>query len=96
MSEEQKRKLQSQLWGICNYLRGKMSGDEYRDYTLGFIFFKFLSERLYAIAQNALEAVIGLLSNLFFGTGIPAAILVFKKCREDSENILFIDAIYSC
>lgn len=33
-----------------------MSGDEFRDYILGFIFFKFLSERLYAIAQNALEA----------------------------------------
>lgn len=42
--------------------------------------------------MNALDAVIGLPSNLFFGTGIPAAILVFKKCREDSENILFIDA----
>ena len=56
MSEEQKRRLQAQLWSICNYLRGKMSGDEFRDYILGFIFFKFLSERLYAIAQNALEA----------------------------------------
>lgn len=56
MSEEQKRRLQTQLWSICNYLRGKMSGDEFRDYILGFIFFKFLSERLYAIAQNALEA----------------------------------------
>jgi len=42
--------------------------------------------------MNALDAVIGLPENLFFGTGIPAAILVFKKCREDSENVLFIDA----
>ena len=42
--------------------------------------------------MNALDAVIGLPANLFFGTGIPAAILVFKKCREDSENVLFIDA----
>ena len=40
---------------------------------------------------NYLDAVIGLASNLFFGTSIPACILVFKKCRENSD-ILFIDA----
>lgn len=42
--------------------------------------------------QNQLDAVIGLPSNLFYGTGIPATILVFKKCRRDDEDILFIDA----
>lgn len=56
MSEEQKRQLQAQLWAICNFLRGKMSGDEFRDYILGFIFYKFLSNRLYAIAQDVLSS----------------------------------------
>ena len=42
--------------------------------------------------RNYLDAVIGLPSNIFYGTSIPTCILVFKKCREDSENILFIDA----
>src|SRR3990167_1944708 len=42
--------------------------------------------------QNYLDAVIGLPSNLFYGTTIPATILVFKKCRKDNEDILFIDA----
>ena len=42
--------------------------------------------------NNYLDAVIGLPANVFYGTGIPSVILVFKKCREDSENILFIDA----
>lgn len=42
--------------------------------------------------QNYLDAVIGLPSNLFYGTSIPATVLVFKKCRRDDENILFIDA----
>lgn len=55
MSEEQKRILQQQLWAICNLLRGRISGDDYRDYILGFIFYKFLSERLYSIAQEALS-----------------------------------------
>jgi len=36
--------------------------------------------------------VIGLPANIFYGTSIPTCILVFKKCRENPENILFIDA----
>ena len=42
--------------------------------------------------KNYLDAVIGLPANIFYGTSIPTCILVFKKCREDSENVLFIDA----
>jgi type I restriction enzyme M protein len=42
--------------------------------------------------KNYLDAVIGLPANIFFGTSIPTVILVFKKCREHSDNILFIDA----
>jgi len=44
------------------------------------------------IEDNILEAVIGLPANLFFGTGIPAAILIFNKGKGTNENILFIDA----
>jgi type I restriction enzyme M protein len=43
------------------------------------------------IDENLLDAVIGLPSNLFFGTSIPACILVFKKQKSDSD-VLFIDA----
>ena len=43
------------------------------------------------IDRNLLDAVIGLPENLFFGTTIKAAILVFKKNRTTDE-ILFIDA----
>lgn len=42
--------------------------------------------------QNYLDAVIGLPANIFYGTSIPVTILVFKKCRKDDEDILFIDA----
>ncbi|MED2010641.1 type I restriction-modification system subunit M [Brevibacillus borstelensis] len=42
--------------------------------------------------KNYLDAVIGLPANIFFGTTIPTCILVFKKCRKDDDNILFIDA----
>lgn len=43
------------------------------------------------IEENLLEAVIGLPSNLFFGTGIPAAIMIFNKAKK-SKEVLFIDA----
>ena len=44
------------------------------------------------IEENILEAVIGLPANLFFGTGIPAAILIFNRGKEKNKNVLFIDA----
>ncbi len=43
------------------------------------------------IEENILEAVIGLPANLFFGTGIPAGILVFNKGKANN-NVLFIDS----
>ncbi|MGP5662980.1 type I restriction-modification system subunit M [Psychrobacter celer] len=43
------------------------------------------------IEENLLDTVIGLPEKLFFGTGIPAAILVFKKNKSD-DTVLFIDA----
>ena len=44
------------------------------------------------IEENVLEAVIGLPANLFFGTGIPAAILIFNKGKGKNTDVLFIDA----
>ncbi|NBR14856.1 MAG: type I restriction-modification system subunit M [Crocinitomicaceae bacterium] len=43
------------------------------------------------IRENLLEAVIGLPANLFFGTGIPAAIMLFNKGKKHND-VLFIDA----
>lgn len=54
MSEEQKRQLEQQLWNIANTLRGKMDADEFRDYILGFIFYKYLSEKIHHTANKIL------------------------------------------
>lgn len=49
--------------------------------------------RQYLIEQmNVVDAIIGLPANIFYGTSIPTCILVLKKNREHSGNILFIDA----
>lgn len=55
MSEDQKRVLEQQLWNIANTLRGKMNADEFRDYILGFIFYKYLSERIEIFANEILK-----------------------------------------
>lgn len=78
MSEEHKKQLEQQLWNIANTLRGKMNADEFRDYILGFIFYKYLSERMQLYADLILK---------------PDGI-VFTDIEEDSVNGKeFIDAI---
>ena len=47
--------------------------------------------RQHMIEENLLKAVIGLPANLFFGTGIPAAMLIFDKGKH-TRDVLFIDA----
>lgn len=44
------------------------------------------------IEEHLLKAVIGLPANLFFGTGIPASILIFDKNKKKHSQVLFIDA----
>lgn len=55
MSEDQKKQLEQQLWNIANTLRGKMNADEFRDYILGFIFYKYLAEKMDIYANNILK-----------------------------------------
>jgi len=54
MGEDQKKLLKQQLWNIANELRGKMNADEFRDYILGFIFYKYLSEKMEIYADDIL------------------------------------------
>ncbi|MCI1901767.1 MAG: type I restriction-modification system subunit M [Bifidobacteriaceae bacterium] len=51
------KQLTSQLWAMANDLRGKMDASEYRDYILGFIFYRYLSENQekYMVDQGLLD-----------------------------------------
>ena len=55
MTDYQKKQLEQQLWNVANQLRGKMHADEFRDYCLGFIFFKYLSEKMHHHANGILD-----------------------------------------
>ncbi|MDG1730395.1 MAG: type I restriction-modification system subunit M [Algibacter sp.] len=52
---EQTQQIQTQLWNIANTLRGKMDADDFRDYILGFIFYKYLSRKMELYANEILE-----------------------------------------
>lgn len=47
--------------------------------------------RQQTVEENLVEAIIGLPANLFYGTGIPAAIAIFNKAKATTD-VLFIDA----
>ena len=64
------KKLEQKLWDIANELRGKMGADEFRDYILGFIFYKYLSEKLRHFADKILKQ-----------DGI-----IYKEIDENSSN----------
>lgn len=78
MSEEQKKILEQQLWNIANTLRGKMNADEFRDYILGFIFYKYLAEKMEIFANSILKE----------------DKIKFREIKEDTaEGLAYIDAI---
>ncbi|SDR97152.1 type I restriction enzyme M protein [Polaribacter sp. KT25b] len=54
MSENQLQ-LQQTLWNIANDLRGNMDADDFRDYILGFIFYKYLSKKMSLHANYILQ-----------------------------------------
>ena len=55
MSEELQQKLRDQLWEVANRLRGNMSASDFMYFTLGFIFYKYLSEKIETYANSALD-----------------------------------------
>ena len=63
-----KQKLEQRLWDIANTLRGKMGADDFRDYILGFIFYKYLSGKMHNYANKVLQTQAfkkGLLQQMF-------------------------------
>ena len=48
------QELGKTLWGIANNLRGAMMADDFRDYMLSFLFWKYLSDSYVNAAKKEL------------------------------------------
>lgn len=46
IQREQQSNLQTKLWDIANDLRGNMEASEFKNYILGLIFYRYLSENV--------------------------------------------------
>ena len=71
MSKIQKKLHEKQLWGIADGLLNKMSADEYMNYILGFIFYKYLSEKIEKYINEKL---------------LIKATFIFVKIEESSKD----------
>lgn len=50
----QQAELQKQLWSIANTLRGNMDANDFKNYILGLIFYRYLSENLVNYVERTL------------------------------------------
>ena len=48
-------KIENRIWAIANKLRNKIDPDEFKSYCLGFVFYKFLSEKQNLYADQILK-----------------------------------------
>ncbi|ESK41272.1 type I restriction-modification system, M subunit [Acinetobacter nectaris CIP 110549] len=80
MSQAQLQELKKHLWNIANDLRGTMGADEFRDYILGFIFYKYLSEKTVNFANALLQEE---------GINEP----YYQLDESNAEHLEFIEAI---
>ncbi|MEZ9257679.1 type I restriction-modification system subunit M [Vibrio splendidus] len=55
MVEQSQQELTRQVWQIANHLRGYVREDEFRDYILGLIFYKYLSDKINCYANDFLS-----------------------------------------
>ena len=54
----QKRELHTKLWKMANSLRGNMDANEFKDYILGLIFYRYISEHEESEFQNKLHSTV--------------------------------------
>lgn len=57
MNIELQQKLRNRLWAVSNTLRGNMPAGDFMYYTLGFIFFRYLSERMEKFADRLVPGI---------------------------------------
>jgi len=92
MSKEQAIALGKVLWDIANKLRGAMDADQFRDYMLGFIFFKYLSENFEEAIKKLFNDEIDLPD--LYQNNPQHVTIVEKKCIEQIGYVIHPDNLW--
>ena len=72
-----KKQLAATIWKSANEMRSKIEANEYKDYILGFIFYKYLSEkemRFFVKRWTSLMKILLIIQKTLLGTLSPMKI----------------------
>jgi type I restriction enzyme M protein len=96
--EQERTELHRITWNIANDLHGSVDGWDFKQYVLGMLFYRYISENITVydlIDNNYIDCVVQLPDNLFYGTSIATCIMVLKRSKSENAT-LFIDASSEC
>lgn len=92
MAEQNSKTLYQALWNSADILRSKMDANEYKNYLLGLVFYKYLSDTMLYHAADLLEEEV---SNLTEAQEIYAAAFADLEIKEDLLDNLKFDFSYA-
>jgi type I restriction enzyme M protein len=95
MSEALQQKLRSQLWTVANTLRGNMSASDFMYFTLGFIFYKYLSEKIELYVNEALVIEKLTFAEAWAGNDEEIKIGLKEDCTRDLGYFIEPEYLYS-
>src|SRR5699024_62363 len=70
MAENTEQEMESKLWAMANELRGNMDANEFKNYILAFMFYRYLSEHQeqYLVSNNVIDVPAGMTINEAYRT----------------------------
>ena len=95
MSEELQQKLRSQLWAVANALRGNMSASDFMYFSLGFIFYKYLSEKIELYANDILTEDGITFKDVWTGNDEELRLVVKEECIQNLGYFIEPEYLYS-
>lgn len=95
MSEELQQKLRNQLWAVANTLRGNMSASDFMYFTLGFIFYKYLSEKIELFVNEELEQDGISFAELWQGDDVQFKYDIREDCVNELGYFIELQYLYS-
>ena len=95
MGEDLQQKLRSQLWTVANTLRGNMSASDFMYFSLGFIFYKYLSEKIELYVNDELEVDETTFQEVWKGDDEDMKAEIKEMCVENLGYFVEPDFLFS-